>query len=574
MRITPCLVALLALCSSALLSACAAYEPVKPTASSSLESRVMVEQGRLQGKTSRTRNAILFAGIPYAASPVDDLRWKPPLPPASWSGVRDATQFGAQCMQIPSEAGAFLSLILSSQGLSAERLKSALDAQKAIPRALLDEDCLFLNVRTNNVGGKEKLPVMVWIHGGSHKMGSGSMANYQTDALVERGVVLVTINYRLGAFGYLAHPELSAESPQGASGNYGILDQIAALKWVEKNIAAFGGDSDNVTIFGESAGGHAVSELMASPLARGLFDKAIMQSGVFSLSLQELKQQVGRQVSGEAFGEAFATALGVQSLEEMRALAARDIVAATEKNPQFNVNGPFLPVRDGYVLPKTVAHTIIDGEMAAVPILLGYNADEGSFFYPRLKKPSLIAPKMPDDPAKRVSVVRKVFGAQAQALIEAYGLSDSATQAQGERDMLGDDMFGQHTRLLANHHAKTGVPVYLYFFNRKPALSEAWAGSYHAAEIPFVFDSHSDLLPATAGDASLTAMMGRYWTNFARSGNPSGPSVVPWPPYDILAGNWQILGPQIETVAHVRKKKLDALEKSLTDFIAFYTPKD
>jgi para-nitrobenzyl esterase len=266
---------------------------------------VTVEGGQIQGDIEADGKVSVFNGIPYAAPPVGELRWKAPQPVVSWTGLRDATKFGPVCPQKDSGDGDFLKRLVDGQGMGFFRktiFNLAVGLSSSAPQS---EDCLYLNVRTSNLGGAEKQPVMVWIHGGGHQTGSGSEDFYQSNSLVLKGVVLVTFNYRLGPFGYFAHPGLSAESENRVSGNYGTLDQIAALRWVRDNIAAFGGDPSNVTIFGESAGGESVAHMMASPLARGLFHRAIMQSGSTGELLVHLKRPVLDFRSAEEAGEAF-----------------------------------------------------------------------------------------------------------------------------------------------------------------------------------------------------------------------------------------------------------------------------
>ncbi|HME57790.1 MAG TPA: carboxylesterase family protein, partial [Terracidiphilus sp.] len=308
---------------------------------------VKTEQGKVQGKTINEGKVKAFLGLPYAAPPVGDLRWKAPQPPAKWKGERDATKFGAHCAQ-----GHVFDDMIFQDGANSE-------------------DCLFLNVYSPaNAGKKSKLPVMFWIHGGGYAGGASSEPRHNGDFLPLKGVVLVTINYRLGVFGFLATSDLAKEA-NGAAGNYALLDMVAALQWVKANIRNFGGDPDNVTIFGESAGSLAVSTLMASPMARGLFHKAIGESGAaFSDTLPTDTLEAREKQDAE-----WVASLGVTSLAELRALPADKVLAAVK-----NKKGGFWPVIDGKFLAEPVAATYAAGKQARVPLLVGWNRDEGSFF--------------------------------------------------------------------------------------------------------------------------------------------------------------------------------------------------
>ena len=313
--------------------------------------------GRLEGTVIKTRGKVgiaAFLGVPFAKPPVGDLRWRDPEPPDRWSGTRPANSFGPACAQN-----------LEGQAPYLTRVAKAFDAPLSQPRRIdYSEDCLYLNIFTDSTDRRAKRPVMVWIHGGSFRYGTG--ADYDPGNLVREGVVVVTINYRLGVFGFLAHPQLSAESPHDTSGNYGLLDQIEALRWVKRNIASFGGDPDKVTIFGESAGAQSVCHLMISPPARGLFHRAIAQSGV---GLHVHTQ--GR--SAEETGAAFATSVGADDLKRLRDADAGSLIESAEKFP-----GVTNPIIDGYVLVDHPARSFSTGHFHRVPFLLGSNADEGT----------------------------------------------------------------------------------------------------------------------------------------------------------------------------------------------------
>ena len=347
--------------------------------------------GTVKGTTTADGKIRIFKGIPYAAAPVGENRWREPKPAPAWQGVRDALEFGAQCMQ-----GQVFDDI-------------------TFPRPA-SEDCLNLNIWTPAATANDRLPVMVWIHGGGFQVGAGAEPRHDGEAFARKGIILVTINYRLGIFGFLSHPELTRESAHNASGNYGLLDQIAALQWVKANIAAFGGDPSNVTIFGESAGSFSVSALMASPVAAGLFHKAIGESGAYftggtgTLGLQPLE-------ATEEQGTKFAASIGAASLADLRAKSSEELLAAAMKaQPRFS------PSVDGYVLRESAYTTFAAGRQAHVPLLAGWNADESRASV-TLNPEKPTAQSFADD-------VRKRFGAQADAILTAYLPRPTATRSR------------------------------------------------------------------------------------------------------------------------------------------------
>lgn len=526
---------------------------------------VATKQGRVRGAwLDAEKRLVIFKAIPFAEPPVGDLRWVPPKPPQSWEGVRDATQYSKQCMQVVPKPGepSFAIEVVKGLGLDEATEAFVIDRLNNAPRPEISEDCLYLNVTTPALDEAASLPVMVWIHGGSHRGGSADNPMYRSRAIPEKGIVLVTINYRLGIFGYMAHPAITSDDPRGVSGNYGILDQIAALEWVKANISEFGGDPDNVTIFGESAGGQAVSELMASPLADGLYHKAIMQSGVYSWNPVHMDKGAEGLPSSYELAEQFFEASGLAgkdaTAEDLRALDATDIIEALRALPAMNV---FLPSADGLVQPSTVGEAILRAKTRGVPILLGYNADEGTLFYPWFKRPTRLDYDYPKDHAERMARFKEVFQDDAAALIAAYGLDDEAIARQGEIDMLGDDSYGLPTRMMADGHAQRGLPVYLYHFRRTPPGEGQTAGAHHASEISFVFDTHS--LPITDGDKQLTEAMTAYWANFAKTGNPNNEEgLTNWPLYTPETREWLVLDHDVHVEHDVRKEKLDALEST------------
>lgn len=535
------------------------YRIIKSSAPKAAPPTVSLSQGQAKGIWTRETKGATFAGLPYAAPPVGDLRWAAPQSPAKWDGTFDATRFGEQCLQDRSGGVEFADKIISGVGISGIPRWIALRKTAATTPAE-SEDCLFLNVKTANLGGKTAQPVMVWIHGGGHQVGSGSESLYQSDNLAERGIVLVTINYRVGIMGYLAHPALAKDSPDGVSGNYGLQDQIAALKWVQDNISAFGGDPNNVTIFGESAGGQAVSEIMASPLADGLYHKAIMQSGVYGYKHDRTAMQSGPYPPAENQGQDFFVVAGLAHVDataaDLRAIPAADIMSVpVPKGINFRI---WMPASDGYVLPNTVAETIVANDMNDVPILLGYNADEHSilFHYDGINDVYTAHPKTQ---GQAIAALKSRFGPNAETLIKSYGFDNPDTRPKAERDMYGDIIFGVSTRLLAKTHVKNSHVAYLYHFTRKPPSPKQTLDAFHASEIPFVFDNQN-LFPFSDADLPLTDAMADYWTNFAKTGNPNGRGLPQWPSYDPATDQWLKLDHEIEVVSGLRKEKLDALE--------------
>jgi para-nitrobenzyl esterase len=453
---------------------------------------VKTAQGKVLGKTISDGKVRAFMGLPYAAPPVGEMRWKAPAPPAKWKGKRDATQYGARCVQ----ARVFDDMVFQDSGPS--------------------EDCLFLNVYTPaGAGNKSKLPVMFWIHGGGYTGGASSEPRHNGDFLPTKGVVLVTINYRLGVFGFLATDDLAKES-DGAAGNYGLSDMVAALRWVNANIGNFGGDPGNVTIFGESAGSFAVSTLMASPLARGLFHKAIGESGA----------AFGRGLGGETLAErekadgAWVASLGVNSLQELRALPADKILEAAKSRGDMG----FSPVVDGQLLTEPVADTYAAGKQAHVPLLAGWNRDEGSFL-----ANGMTAVKWKD-------IAASLFDTRADEFLKLYpGETDDQT-ARSAADYGGDSFIAFGTWKWIEAHRKTGEsPVYRYHFEWAAPPSKFHQGSFafHSDDIEYVFGTLATRPGAVwrPEDWKLSEQMMSYWTNFARTGDPNGQGLPEWPKY-------------------------------------------
>ena len=490
---------------------------------------IKIEGGLISGTTADGVRS--FKGIPFAAPPVGELRWKAPQPVAPWQGVRECNVFGAECPQSPYPAG---SLYVS-------------------PPQKQSEDCLYLNVWTAAKSG-DKLPVMVWIHGGGLTRGSGSTRAYDGARFAKKGVVLVTINYRLGPLGYLAHPDLTAESSNHSSGNYGVLDQIAALKWVRKNIAAFGGDINRVTIFGESAGSWSVNTLVASPLAKGLFQRAIGESGGAFGPMSYLKEDRGRLTSAEKIGVAFAKAAGADSLKALRAVPADKIVDIFNNDAEgkkFRTQ----PTVDGWVLPDEIRNIYAQGKQNSVPVIVGSNANEMS----SLTVPASV-PKTVDEYRKRTAAM---YGKMMDAFEALYPTKSDADVAGAYLGGLRDATFTLQMRTWARMTTAGHQKAYLYFFSHVPPNPNSKdLGAYHAGEIAYVFNNlnrENSLL--TDADQKLADMMTSYWVNFATTGDPNGKGLPAWSPYTSDGEPYLDLGDPVQLRNHLLKEQLDFQEQ-------------
>jgi para-nitrobenzyl esterase len=487
---------------------------------------VRVEQGLLAGTSGSSADVRVYRGIPFAAPPVGDLRWKAPQPAAKWQGLRQAAEFSNACWQTQYPAAAAI-------------------YQAKLPP--LSEDCLYLNIWTPAKSPKDKLPVMVWIHGGGFTRGYGGSHAYDGEALARKGAVIVTLNYRLGIFGFFAHPALSAESGHHASGNYALLDQIAALQWVQKNIAAFGGDPTRVTIFGESAGSWAVNVLMASPLARGLFQRAIGESGG---SFSPMKPLAEAEKEGEKLAASMAPAPAVEDkptqqsiLKTLRAKPAEELLKASEAET-------VRPMVDGWVVPEDIATIFAQGRQNDVPLIVGYNADEGT----------TLAPQASNMKARMFAGgAYQRYGSQADAFLKIYSAGSDEQAVSSFYSAFRDQLFGWEMRTWARMSTKTGhQPAYLYYFSRRPPGPQSpRLRAFHASEIAYVFGTFVWPFPWEETDKKLSDAMTSYWVNFAATGNPNSGNLTKWPVYNAKDDQALEFGDQIAARSEVNKAGLD-----------------
>lgn len=480
---------------------------------------VRVTGGQLSAAVDSTASARVFKAIPYAAAPIGPLRWKPPQPVADWSGIRRSDNFSAACTagdRPPGRVGALL--YQTSEGTS--------------------EDCLYLNVWTGAApGAQEKRPVLLYLHGGGYMLGSGSKPNYNGGSLASKGAVVVTINYRLGPLGFLAHPELTAESAHGSSGNYALLDAIAALKWVQANAPAFGGDPGKVTVYSESAGAGMASALLGSPLAAGLFHRVMLSS----LGTMPSSQPSPTLKQAEAGGLALAKKLGAANLAELRARLPHEVV-----NASGSINAPIV---DGWVVPDQLDRLYAERRVHDVPLLLGWNADEGTPYPPFAR-----------DLAGYHAVAQERFGAMAEQFKQVYpAASDEQVRAIAYAPLRDGQFAWQPWSIARAHAAAMKSPVYLYFFKRRPPYFPDQQfpgqarpqdfGAYHtAAQVYFNdnLDRGSPARPYEPVDRQLAATASDYLVNFARSGNPNGAGLPEWPVFKGRGSPAMHLGDRVE----------------------------
>lgn len=501
---------------------------------SGLQTLVKIDSGWIAGSGTAVRS---YKGIPYAAPPLGELRWKPPQPTQPWKGIRVAKDFLPICPQ--------------PQLMVGERQS---------------EDCLGLNIWTPARSASEKLPVMVWIHGGGFQVGASSQTVYDGEPLASQGVVLVSMNYRMGIFGFLAHPALSKESPQGASGNYGLLDMVAALQWVKRNISAFGGDPNNVTIFGESAGGTAVMLLMVMPQSEGLFNKVIAESGwALFTPISHLRSSWYGRIPMETFGEKLGS--------DIAALRAKSTAEILKMAGPMQLGGEaadrgeiYFPVVDGWSLPDDPARLFTSGKIHNVTLIAGTNADEGTL--------------LGGPPVHNLAALRKwaegQFRQQAEAMLAVYPAATDAYAYDAAAHASGDYLFLQGTRSVLRANAKLNPKTYQYQFTRLNGIGRRikW-GVFHASELPYVFGTLPDSAYGTQrtlfGDFSpdpdtynevdtrISKAMSSAWVRFAKTGDPNGAGLPAWPRFSDGKESYLEFGDQIAAKTALRKQQIDFL---------------
>jgi para-nitrobenzyl esterase len=482
---------------------------------------VKIKNGKVEGYENQGLR--IFKGIPFAAPPVGELRWKAPQPVQNWTGVKKCIDFSASPIQNKPEPFMCWSVEFIA---------------KPEP---LSEDCLYLNVWTSSKN-KEKQPVLVWIYGGGLNSGSANCDIYDGEEMAKKGVVFVSINYRVGVMGFMAHPELSKESGYNSSGNYGFLDQIAALKWVQKNIASFGGDPNNVTIAGQSAGAFSVNAMIASPLAKGLFHKAIPQSGGllstrFSQNLAESEQQ----------GLKFMEKVNCTSITELRKKSADEI----QKASNLQGFGRFGTTMDGYVLPTNIMEHFKNGKHNQVPIMTGWVTGDGSL---------MGAPKTTLDDYKKEALTQ--YGEKVDEFFNIFPATtdEEAKEAKLKLGLLG--FAGMPSHLLATF---TNKPSYLYHFSHVPPDKPNFPnyGAFHTSEVPYALHTlHTWKRDWQQLDKDLENTMASYWVNFAKTGNPNGAGLPEWKTYDKQTGNIMVLGDKTNIKQGLFKKEFDFLESN------------
>jgi para-nitrobenzyl esterase len=481
--------------------------------------KIKTDIGKVEGAYTTDNQIRAFKGIPYAAPPVGNLRWQPPQPAAKWHGTLAAHDFGHRCIQ----TNAFPDMVFHDPGPS--------------------EDCLTLNIWTPAHAQPGSLPVMVWIYGGGFVAGSTSEARQDGQFLAHRNVVIVSMNYRLGIFGFFAHPELTAESPHHASGNYGLLDQAAALAWVRRNITAFGGDPNNITLFGESAGSFSVSSHMASPLSKNLIAKAIGESGA---AFRSNSLGYPTLAKAEQDDQAFAlAAFHTSSLADLRKLSPDDLVhaAAARTTPPPPRFGPDV---DGYFLPQSVPDLYAAGQQAHIPLLAGWNADEA--------RASVINAPVQPTIASFTALATKGFADRAPDFLAVYPATTDAEASRSAGDYASDRFIVYSTWAWLEAQVKTGgAPVYRYRLDLgSPGdkFHSAAIGAFHSDDIEYVFGTLDSRQQATwrPEDRALSDQIQQYWTNFARTGDPNSPNLPTWPTYT-PATNWQVMHLNIRSEA-------------------------
>ena len=496
---------------------------------------IPTESGLISGAAAgHAAEVQAYKGIPFAAPPVGVLRWKPPQPVSPWKGVRACTEYGPWCPQPKS---------------TIIRIAPSGDRQS--------EDCLYLNVWTAAKEAAEKRPGMVWIHGGGWTTGSGAALIYDGTVLARQGAVVVTINYRLGPLGFFAHPLLSKESPQGVSGNYGHLDQIAALQWVQKNIAAFGGDPACVTIFGESAGAGSVCRLLVSPPAKGLFQRAIVESGSGYGFNRRLRETRGGQESMEKVGQDLAAKLGCDKaadpLAALRVKSVAELLAASEPAQGLYGKGVhYAPIIDGWAIPDDPGDMFTAGKQYSVPLLIGTNADEGTLFVPQM-------------PVQHVAgyqwMVRSLYSDKADEMLKLVPCDDDQQVKAALGRLSTIQSFVSPARMAAKAMSRKQAKTFLYHFTRvAPALAKRGLGATHTAELPYVFGTLPTGPAYEEQDRRLAATIGAYWVQFAKTGDPNVKGLPQWPAYDAAGDQYLELGDKVQAGHGLYREACDLLE--------------
>lgn len=522
-------------------------QTTRSTGSPHAAPHVTLDAGVIQGAyIGATRNEAVFKGVPFAAPPVGPLRWRPPEPVRHWRGVRAATEFPPICAQHLYAQDYF--------GDISARVGGRISSQRPLTTS---EDCLYVNVWTANLGSSHHLPVMVWVHGGGNNGGWGTQATTDGEFLARKGVVLVMLEYRVGALGFLADSSLNAESSHHSSGNYGLLDQIAALRWVQRNIAAFGGDRSRVTIFGQSSGALDVTCLTMSPLAAGLFHRVISESGACTGPFAQLGQPImsgSEHQAAEASGRRLAADLGLaharNPIGAMRARSADEIVAAAFADRAIAHE----VIVDGWVIPQQPDLVLAQGRQQSVPLLIGSNADEyrtlaRSFSVKSMSEyPERLLGALGTSPPLRPFLPR---------LLALYPATDTADAARRLFEV-NTDGFGGSARYFARAMARSGEHnVYLYYFTHViPTPGGMVLGAFHTGEMPFVFGSDPGW-PRGSGDAALRDAISGYWVQFATTGNPNRTGLPAWPRYDAVADQYLELGDRIRAGSHLRRVQYD-----------------
>lgn len=503
---------------------------------------VQTDSGKLRGiALPSLPHGAAFLGVPFAAQPVGDLRWKPPQPAPHWTGVRQATAYGPACPQAPSP--------WLPEMLDITSMKS-------------DEDCLYLNVWTPSLTKTAELPVMVWVHGGGNVEGNADWPPLG-ETLARRGTVVVSINYRLGIFGYYASPELSAESPQHVSGNYGQLDQLAALRWVRNNIARFGGDPHQITVAGQSSGSEDICNLMASPLSAGLFQRVILQSGVCVDGIFPSLHQA--ETSNRHLAKSLGASAATATLAQLRSIPAEQLLKLAATDQKLDIE-PFV---DGWFLTAQPATVFAQGKQARVAVLVGSNDNEISIFASPLVGSHSYRPQTVADYHQWLN---HKFGDLAPDVFAAYPAHTDAEALAAFNTMYTDYDFGFGARLLAQQSTRIGSRVFLYHFTYTGQGPFAALGAFHSEESMFLSRKYWTSWIATPGDQPLSNAIITYWTNFVKTGNPNGPGLPSWPSYDAKQNLCQQLGRTIapEPVPRsanfwIFQKYLDARLASLHD---------